>query len=236
MDLQIALQPIGGKKSDHVYKVLKQAILFRQFPPDTQFLETSLATQFACSQSTVREALLRLGEDGLVKRSGYQGTRVTDTSLAEAIEMVGVRLSIERGVARAISANGVESHRKELEKMVADMDRATGDGDLYWRSSLDRSFHSKLVEAAGMGLLSPILERCALHIHRYTLGGIDVPRKFFQESGVGDEHRALLAELTTGDQDRAESAIVSHLEQVLKRWAPSLYSAVGDAAFDTDPK
>lgn len=236
MELQIDLRPIGGKKSERVYEVLKQAILFRQFQPDTQFLETSLATQFACSQSTVREALLRLDEDGLVKRSGYQGTRVTDTSLAEAVEMVRVRLSIERGVARAISANGVEKHRADLEKIVTDMDRATEDGDLYWRSSLDRAFHSKLVEAAGMGLLSPLLERCALHIHRYTLGGIDVPREFFQESGIGAEHRALLADMTASSPDRAEQAIVAHLAQVLKRWAPSLFSAVGAATFDTVPK
>jgi len=236
MELQIDLQPIGGKKSERVYEVLKKAILFRQFPPDTQFLEANLAAQFGCSQSTVREALLRLDEDGLVKRSGYQGTRVTDTSLAEAIEMVRVRLSIERGVARAISANGVEKHRVELEKIIADMDRAIRDGNLYWRSSLDRAFHSKLVEAAGMGLLSPLLERCALHIHRYTLGGIDVPREFFQESGVGDEHHALLTEMTESNPDRAEHAIVAHLAHVLNRWAPSLYSAVGATAFDTTPR
>jgi len=236
MDLQIDLRPIGGKKSERVYEVLKQAILFRQFPPDTQFLETSIAGKFGCSQSTVREALLRLDEDGLVKRSGYQGTRVTDTSLAEAVEMIRVRLSIERGVAHAISANGVEKHRAELDKIITEMDRATEDGDLYRRSSLDRAFHSKLAEAAGMGLLSPLLERCALHIHRYTLSGIDVPREFFQESGIGDEHRALLAEMTSSDPICAEKAIVMHLAQVLKRWAPSLFSAVGAAAFDTNPK
>ena len=224
-------RPIVGKKSDHVYGVVKQAILFRHFPPGAQLLEQSMAGQFACSQSTVREALLRLDEDGLVKRSGYRGTRVTDTSLPEAVEMVRVRLSIERGVARRLALGGANHDLRELEALTAQMDDSHGIDDLYRSSELDRAFHSRLAQASGMSLLSPLLVRCALHIHRFTLGGVEVPRDFYNEAGVGEEHRALLAEVTGGDPVRAEKAIIGHLRRVLERWSPSLIEAVGLEAF-----
>jgi DNA-binding GntR family transcriptional regulator len=225
---------IGGRKSDHAHDLLKQAILFRRLPPGAHLLEQSLAAEFRCSQGTVREALLRLAEDGLVERRGYRGTIVTETSPAEAVAMVRVRLSIERGAARRIARIGLAEGRAELDRILDEMDRAHEAADLHRCSELDRAFHATLARAGGMGLLSPILRRCALHIHRFTLGGVEVPRDFFQESGVGDEHRALLDAILTGPPAAASRATADHLAQVLLRWAPSLHRAVGAHAFARD--
>lgn len=230
-DMAKHLPNIGGKKSDQVYAALKRAILFRRIPPDEQLLEQSLAGEFGCSQGTIREALLRLDDDGLVKRSGYRGTRVTETSLAEAAEMVRIRLSIERSVARRIAQSDISASKPHLDDLIEKMALSHEQDDLYQSSELDRAFHCALVVAAGMELLAPLLLRCALHIHRFTLGSVEVPREFCQEAGVDAEHRALLDELTAGDPDRAERAIAGHLANVLQRWTPSLYQAVGPAAF-----
>lgn len=232
-ELMNDLPKVGGKKSDLVYAALKKAILFRLCPPDSQLLETELAGRFGCSQGTIREALLRLDDDGLVRRSGYRGTRVTETSPEEAVEMVRIRLSIERGVARKIATADISQHSDTLDDLILQMADAHKKGDLYRGSELDRSFHCALANAAGMDLLSPLLLRCALHIHRFTLGSVEVPRYFFQEAGVDAEHRALLQQLTCGDPDRAEAAISAHLAHVLSRWTPSLYEAVGPDVFST---
>ena len=232
-DLMSTAPALGGKKSDVAYGVVKRAIVFRRFPPGTLLREQELAKEFQCSQGTVREALMHLGEDGLVRRSGYHGTQVTDIGHDEAAEMVRVRLSIERSVARAIADRGISApDRDAIDSLIAQMDASHQREDLFHSSELDRAFHSRLARAAGMELLSPILERCSLHIHRFTLGGLEVPRDFFQESGVGDEHRRLLAALTSGDEARATAAIAEHLRHVLDRWAPSLLKDVGEDAFE----
>ena len=156
---------------------------------------------------------------------------VTETSLDEAVEMVRIRLSIERGVARKIASSDISRHRPALEDLIEQMAEAHRQDDLYRGSELDRAFHCGLATAAGMDLLSPLLQRCALHIHRFTLGSVEVPREFFQEAGVDAEHRALLETLTGGDPDNAEQAISAHLAHVLERWTPSLYHAVGPSVF-----
>lgn len=225
-----AAQP--GRRVDQVHLALRRAVLFRDLLPGEHLLEQTLAARHACSQGTVREALLRLAEEGLVERRGYRGTVVTQTSLPEAAQMVRVRLSIERDVARRIAGGAARLDAPRLAAILAAMDAAHAAGDLFRCSDLDREFHATLAEVAGMGLLRPVLWRCALHIHRYTLGGLEVPRPFFQEAGVGDEHRALLAALTAGDADAAAGAMAEHLARVLTRWAPSLHAAAGgEAAF-----
>jgi DNA-binding GntR family transcriptional regulator len=156
---------------------------------------------------------------------------VTKTTLAEAAAMVRVRLLIERDVARRIAQNGLGASEDALNALIARMDDSHSEGDLVHAGETDRAFHSELATAAGVELVSPILQRCTLHIHRFTLGSVEVPREFFQESGVGAEHRKLLRALTTTDEARAEAAIVSHLRHVLSRWSPSLLKAVGKAAF-----
>lgn len=222
---------LGGKKSDLAYNALKRAIVLRQYLPGQQIREQSIASEFQCSQSTVREALINLTQDGLVERTGYHGTHVTDTTLSEATALVNVRLTIERSVAKQLHARRKVVDAASIEAIFLQMDKAHATGDLFQCAELDREFHAGLAFLAGMAQLSPILKRCALHIHRYTLGSVEVPRHFFQETGVGDEHRELFALLCKGSSAHAERAIAQHLATVLQRWSPSLYAAVGHEQF-----
>jgi DNA-binding GntR family transcriptional regulator len=235
-DFPAGATPLGGRKADRAHDLLKRAILLRRHAPGAHLLQQGLAAEFGCAQGTVREALLALEEDGLVERRGYRGAVVTETSRAEAVALVRVRLSIERGVARRLARDGLArpGAGEALDRILAAMDAAHAAGDLYRCSELDRAFHATRAQAAGMDLLSPILRRCALHIHRFTLGGVEVPRHFFQESGLGDEHRALLAAMLDGPPDAASQAAADHLARVLLRWAPSLHDAAGPEAFRRD--
>lgn len=222
---------LGGKKADIAYAALKRLIMLRNYPPGKQIREQAVAADFQCSQSTVREALINLAKDGLVERTGYHGTYVTDTTLEEAAALVRVRLTIERSVATQLNRRHDSIDRSAIESIAFRMDAAHASSDLFECSELDREFHATLATIAGMDQLSPILKRCALHIHRFTLGSVEVPRDFFQESGVGEEHRELLRQLCDGTSAQAEQALTQHLATVLQRWAPSLYAAVGADQF-----
>lgn len=221
---------LSGKKSDLAYFALKQAIMLREYQPGQQIREQTIAADFQCSQSTVREALIHLVKDGLVKRSGYQGTHITDTSVEEATALVHIRLSVERSLAAQLYRLK-DADLTLFESLFKKMDESHEANDIFRCSELDREFHAQLAVVAGMEQLAPILKRCALHIHRYTLGNVEVPRDFIQEAGVGDEHRVLLQTLCEGTPELREAALSQHLASVLQRWAPLLYDAVGDEQF-----
>lgn len=214
------LDPLHSvKKGDAAYHAVRRSILLRHTEPGDILLEQRIATQLNCSQGTVREALLRLEQDGLVTRRGYRGTVVSTTSIQEAAQMVQIRVQIECAGVRQ-SANGLSAETKsELLGITEEMDAAMRDLDFYRCSELDRRFHVTLFRESGLPGLEPILNRCALHMHRITYRNAEAAPP---DLSFGDKHRALVRALDARDPLLAAEAIRSHIEAVVDEWAPAL--------------
>ena len=221
--------PLPRNKCEAVYHALRRAILLSTLASGEALVEQHIARVMGCSQGTVREALLRLEQDGLVSRRGYRGTVVSTTTLEEAAQMVRIRLELETaGVRLAVPRLGAPE-RTALEQVVARMADAERDEDAYALSELDRLFHLSIFRAAGLTALEPILVRCALHIHRHTFG-ID-KQPVVRDGGAVErgsvQHRRLLEVVTGGDANAAVAAIRHHIEAVIGYWSPEVSRVVG---------
>lgn len=216
---------VKGRKSSAVYHALKRAILLYEKKPGAPLTEQQLAAELGCSQGTVREALLRLQEDGLVIRAGYRGSYVSKISVREAAEMIHLRRHIEtRGVRRAatmLDADDVE----QLTALVDTMTEAGQDGDLYRLSEYDRAFHLTLFKAAGLDALEPILIRCALNMHRYT-----VADKVDRQRSVASarDHYQIIDALKTADPDAAAAALGAHIDAIVDGGPAPLRAALAE--------
>ena len=207
------------RKGDAARHAIRRSILLGHIAAGEQLLEQRIAQQLKCSQGTVREAFLRLQQEGLVARRGYRGTFVSTTSAQEAARMVEIRIQLEcAGVQR--SAPRLDGAAiAELHAVTDDMDRAIEALDFYRCSELDRQFHLALFRQADLPALEPILIRCALHIHRFTFLDAEA---MAPDVTMGDTHRAVLAIIAGGDAAAAARAIGSHIGGVIERWAPPL--------------
>lgn len=209
----------GMKKADAAYHAVRRAILLGRLKPGDALLEQKIAEDFGCSQGTVREALMRLEHDGLVARRGYRGTMVSEPSVAEAAEMAHIRIRIEcLGIRQATGSFGEETVDR-LMSITREMDEATSRNDYYGGSELDREFHMTVFRKAGFPALEPILNRCALHVHRFTYKDAEEVQP---DARFGEGHRALIRIFAAGDAAAAEKALRAHIEGVLDRFAPSL--------------
>ena len=91
--------------------------------------ELDLAARFQCSQGTIREALLQLQEEGLVRRQGHRGTQVSACTVDEAVEMFRVRQQIEcNGIVRALRHKS-RTLVSDLQELVDDMAESANNGD-----------------------------------------------------------------------------------------------------------
>ncbi len=207
------------KKGDAAYHAVRRSILLGHTQPGEPLLEQRIAEQLNCSQGTVREALLRLEQDGLVLRRGYRGTVVSTTSMQEAAQMVEIRLQVESTGIRQSTMSIGRDILAELAAITSDMDEAVRALDFYRCSELDREFHMILFRQAALPSLEPILNRCALHIHRFTYLNAETMEP---ELSFGDNHRALLGVIGTRDPAAACESIKSHIGHVIERWAPLL--------------
>ncbi len=224
-----SLPPPPPRKSSAVYHAIRRAILLHRMAPGQALLEQQIAATMGCSQGTVREALLRLEQDGLVERRGYRGTYVSDTSEAEAALMARVRIEIESRGARLAAARAGEGDFLHLGKILTEMAAAERRQDGYAMSELDRSFHLAVLRLAGLTALAPILTRCSLHVHRFIYArgprGTTPDNRRGLPSGA-ELHRELLAVLASGDGDAAAAAMRRHIERVIEGWAPALLAKI----------
>ena len=84
-----------GRRHLWVADGLRRDIMLGDIEPGATLVELEVGARFQCSQSTAREALMLLQEEGLVQRSGHRGTRVSASTEDEALEMLRLRRDME---------------------------------------------------------------------------------------------------------------------------------------------
>jgi DNA-binding GntR family transcriptional regulator len=194
------------------YASLKRRILLNELKPETVLTELGVAQELRCSQGTVREALLRLQEDGLVLRSGRRGTTVTPLDPEEAAEVLALRRRLEaRGALRAAAAAGPQDLAR-LEGLVGAMAAAAEAGDDYALIELDTAFHLGIFQLAGLRALEQILLRCILHSHRQKLWE---PRHRRPLARTASRHEPILAALQDSGEALAQ-ALTHHIDTIVE--------------------
>lgn len=203
--------PLGMKPRNAVYQALKRQILLNELTPNTPLTELGLAHEMACSQGTVREALLRLQDDGLVLRSGHRGTSVTPLDADVASEMIAVRRQIETSAARRAAPLVQPEVLGQLELLQRDMDRYASAGDEFGVIESDMRFHMTLFRVAGFQALDQILTRVMLHTHRQKLWE---PRHRRGLRETAARHRDIVAAIPLGGEALA-SVLGAHIDTIV---------------------
>lgn len=208
---QAAAAPLVLKPRDAVYRGLKRLILLNEIKPGETLTELGLAQQMGCSQGTVREALLRLQEDGLVLRSGHKGTNVTPLDAATAAEMLALRREMEMRTARVAAGRLTRAAFDQLYAIRYEMDACAEAGDEFGLADCDIRFHLTIFSAAQFQALEPILTRVMLHTHRQKLYE---PRHRRPLAETAARHDAILAAIPRGG-DALADALRDHIDTIV---------------------
>ena len=214
-----AVAPI--RRHRWIFQALRREIMLGGIEPGAAVLELELAARFRCSQSTVREALLLLQEEGLVQRSGHRGTRVSELTRDEAVEMLRLRRDMECRAARRAFAGRATDLLPALRAQLAGMQAAAAAGDEYALAEADREFHRRLFAEARWPSLEPLLLRCLSHNHRF---------KVLESRGRGDlrhtaeRHLAIIDAVERRDAANLASALAHHVATIFNE-GPSLLDA-----------
>ncbi len=200
------------RPADVVYGHVKRRIMLNELKPETVLTELGLAHEIGCSQGTIREALLRLQEDGLVARTARRGTVVTRLTEDEAREMLVLRKTIEtRGALRA--ARAVDDQLLAgLATIRAEMDEAAAANDEYALIEADKDFHIAIFRAAGLDALEQILVRCIMHSHRCKLWAPGHRRPL---ADTAARHDVLIERLAARDGQGLAQALGEHIDTIV---------------------
>lgn len=227
-DSQPAAIP-GPGAVERVYASLRSGILDGTYPQGARLGEVELAEALGVSRTPVREALRRLGSEGLVETLPNKGARVRTWNGKELDDIFDLRALLE-GHAAALAATAIsEDTLTTMASLLARMEAATnGQPDYDLIADLNGQFHTAVVTASGNALL-PGVALSFVHVpivvrtfRRYS------PDRLRQSMR---QHRELLEALTRHDAIWAEAAMRVHIlsaRPVLAEDVTSAASPTGD--------
>lgn len=206
--------------AEQAYRELRARIVDGRLPGGTRLLPNELATDLGISPTPVKEACLRLEADGLVATTARRGMTVRSFAAEDVESLYAARLLIEKGaVEAAFDAGRIDATLKA--RLAASLEGhaafAAGPSldDLAQALDHDRAFHTALVEAAGLPVISETHARLLNQTHTLLAS---VPGDYRQSVA---EHRAIFDALAAGDRAGTLAALTTHLvrsrENTLRR-------------------
>jgi DNA-binding GntR family transcriptional regulator len=186
---------------ERAYRELKFRILEGRLPPGTTLLETEVAALLSMSRTPIREALIKLDEEGLVHVRPRRGVTVRSQSLDDLAEIYEVFSALEVVAARLLARRGLsEAETARLHGLMAQMERATKRDDVAQWSQLDDNFHSEIVALCGNSRLQTTLRQYWDQQYRARMAIVPLrPRP----SQSDEEHRAIVAAIAARDDAEA---------------------------------
>ncbi|PDT46629.1 GntR family transcriptional regulator [Sinorhizobium fredii] len=152
------------------YLKIRQLILENKWPPGFQATEQEVASTLGMSRTPVREALLRLQQEGLVSVIPRHGMRVLPVSLSDMKEIYEILTSLESTAAELAAGRDLsEEQLNALERATADMDKALADDDLDRWAQADARFHEQLLELGGNQMLKSVVLNFIDRAHRVRM-------------------------------------------------------------------
>lgn len=190
--------------ADEVADRIRDAIFDGAYPPGSALREVELASALGVSRGPVREALLKLEREGLVRGEWHRGTTVTELSDVDVAELDSLRAALEQLAVALVVERA--SDLAEIDAVVARMERAADEHEMV-RCDLD--FHDAVYAAAGHRRLREAWEAIRSQVHLFLLTRIGVESEGYL-AGIPAEHRQLADALRARDREAALELFAVH--------------------------
>lgn len=201
-----------GSASSQLHKSLRERIILLELEPGQYLSRTEIAEQYGVSQTPVRDALIKLEEEGLIVTFPQSKTEVSKIDIDHAFDTHFLRLSVELEIVRRLARAHDPSLTAKARSILAQQKAAWSENDLDAFMELDKAFHLALFEAAGVKDLYPVIGARSGHIDRLRNLNLPDPGK---SSSILRLHNSILDAIEAGQVGSAETATREHLSGTL---------------------
>lgn len=197
-----------------VFEQLREMIVSLALEPGTVLSRAELAEQFGLSQTPIRDALLKLGEEGLVDIFPQHATVVSRIDVHSAQQAHFLRRAIESEVVRTLAAGAQPELIARLRAQIDVQAAVMGPESLHEFIAADQAFHRQMYEAAGVPDLFDLVRRRSGHVDRLRLLHLPTTGK---ERAIVRDHRRIVDAIAAGDADAGQAALREHLSGTLSK-------------------
>jgi len=201
MPLPQSVSSVTPRSARHlVYRHLHDWIVYGPLEPGEQIRDAEVAEALGVSRTPVREALLRLAEEGLVEIHPGSGTRVAPLDLEYAGHAFAIGAVLDAFAAQCAAGRIPDQDVARMKELLSSM---TAEHDLVRLLKMDDEFHRIYYLHAHNPPLAEMLDSLMMKVRRFDRAG-------FHDTGylpsLCDGHEALILSLASGDAVRAGEA------------------------------
>lgn len=199
--------------SAKAYSTIKQRVIDMQLRPGEVIMVQPLAKELGLSRTPVREALVRLHEDGLLENANGNKFKVSDIDLSKIIEIYDMREILEGYAVRQLASksNHLEEQTQDLISICNAMGKAYQESNIKSFFQLDSDFHAKIIAFTRNTTLQELTSIIVDRTQRIRFLSWYVPKRL--EETI-DEHQNIVAQIQDKNPDGAAMALSYHLGKV----------------------
>lgn len=199
---------------DKAYYLIKNKILRAEYQPGNKISEKSIETDVQIGRTPVREALLHLRRDGLIKVIPQSGTFIALIDTHAALEAQFVRENIEKSIIMD-SCGKISDHQAQiLEDILNVQHRVLAKHDIEGFFESDERFHKMFYEITDKNLVWNWLQTLNIQLNRFRwlrLKVVDLNWDLLEQ-----QHVQIFEAVKNNQPQQAGNLISAHLRLMLQ--------------------
>ena len=198
---------------DEFYTAFKHDIITSKLKPGELLKEKQIMEDYGIGRLPMREILVRLQQENLIKTIPRMGTVVTRLDIKQMRDIVELRLELECIVAKLAAERITDSQIAKLRELVERI-HSCADGESDAAAEWDAQFHQLLYEAAGNAELTRIVSN-----QLQTMMRLWYYLKLWDKDFLRDADGApnILKALEKRDPELAQQAMRVHINHSVSR-------------------
>ena len=211
-------KPARSSRADDVYAQLKRDVGEFKLVPGDRFTENEICERLGVSRTPVRQALVRLQQEGYVEVLFRSGWRVLPFDFDQFEQLYDLRMVLETTAVHRLCDEGAGGALKSMpvdHQLLDELNRiwlvpvAERSTDTLQVAAWDEAFHCALVRAAGNAEMT--------RVHRDVTERIRIIRRldFTQQARIEatyDEHATILKAIRAHRGDQAAMLLRAHIQ------------------------
>jgi DNA-binding GntR family transcriptional regulator len=239
MGKHLDLKPVNGSFSlkEHIYDVLKTSIMnldIYDVETNLRMDERTLAEQLGISRTPIREAIMRLEQEGFVEIQPRRGVYIKRKSLNEILEMIVVWAALESMAARLACQHASDAEIAELRALGTRYTKDRAKAEISEYSEANIEFHLCILRLSKTEMLEHIAQGLFTHLKA-------VRRKALADRSRADrsvvDHMHIIEAIEARDAELAGELVREHtmrLHAYIRRsWRLIVGEGIADLTTET---
>lgn len=195
------------KARDYAIRVLRENIISLALEPGSRVSENELAAEMGLSRTPVREALIELGNYGIVEIYPQHGSVISKIDYRQIEESRFLRLALETAAVQEACEAASFEDLEELADNVQIQKMYLDNGNAKMLMKMDNKFHKAIFAICDKLLSYTLMQNMAVHFDRVRQLSLTTVKNI----KIVEDHQNILAAIKARDKEQAKEHMVTHL-------------------------